>query len=111
MPIELPDQARKEAIASIERYLRENMEEKIGNVAASGLLGFFLEEVAPTRLLRMYRNACKCESQSWTSRFMKKSSSTGASTSARAGHASESAAEPFVAPDGLQRASPASVRG
>jgi uncharacterized protein (DUF2164 family) len=48
MPIELPDQARKEAITSIERYFRENMEEKIGNVAASGLLGFFLEEVGPS---------------------------------------------------------------
>jgi uncharacterized protein (DUF2164 family) len=48
MPIELPDLARKEAIASIERYFRENMEEKIGNVAASGLLGFFLEEVGPS---------------------------------------------------------------
>ena len=48
MPIELPDQARKQAIASIERYFRENMEEKIGNVAASGLLGFFLEEVGPS---------------------------------------------------------------
>ena len=48
MPIELPDQARKEAIASIERYFRENMEEEIGNVAAGGLLGFFLEEVGPS---------------------------------------------------------------
>ena len=48
MPIQLPDPARKEAIASIERYFRENMEEKIGNVAASGLLGFFLEEVGPS---------------------------------------------------------------
>jgi len=48
MSIELPDQARKEAIASIERYFRENMEEKIGNVAAGGLLGFFLEEVGPS---------------------------------------------------------------
>jgi uncharacterized protein (DUF2164 family) len=48
MSIELPDPARKAAIASIERYFRENMEEKIGNVAASGLLGFFLEEVGPS---------------------------------------------------------------
>ena len=48
MPIELPDPARKEAIASIERYFRENMEEKIGNVAAGGLLGFFLEEIGPS---------------------------------------------------------------
>jgi uncharacterized protein (DUF2164 family) len=47
MPIELPGEARKEAIASIERYFRENMEEKIGNIAAGALLGFFLEEVGP----------------------------------------------------------------
>lgn len=47
MPIELTDLARKEAIASIERYFRENMEEKIGNAAAGGLLGFFLEEIGP----------------------------------------------------------------
>jgi uncharacterized protein (DUF2164 family) len=48
MAIELPKDAHKEAVASIERYFRENMEEKIGNVAASGLLSFFLEEVGPT---------------------------------------------------------------
>ena len=47
MPIELPKEARQQAIASIERYFRENMEEKIGNIAASGLLSFFLEEVGP----------------------------------------------------------------
>jgi uncharacterized protein (DUF2164 family) len=48
MPIELPKEARAEAIASIERYFRENMEEPIGNVAAGALLGFFLEEVGPS---------------------------------------------------------------
>jgi uncharacterized protein (DUF2164 family) len=48
MAIELPKDARKEAVASIERYFRENMEEKIGNVAAGGLLSFFLEEIGPT---------------------------------------------------------------
>jgi uncharacterized protein (DUF2164 family) len=47
MTIELPKDARARAIASIERYFRENMEEKIGNVAASGLLGYFLEEIGP----------------------------------------------------------------
>jgi uncharacterized protein (DUF2164 family) len=47
MAIELQKDARKEAIASIERYFQENMEEKIGNVAAGGLLGFFLEEIGP----------------------------------------------------------------
>lgn len=48
MTIELSKEARQQAIASIERYFAENMEERIGNVAASGLLGFFLEEIGPS---------------------------------------------------------------
>lgn len=47
MSIELSKEARKEAIASIERYFRENMEEPIGNLAAGALLGFFVEEIGP----------------------------------------------------------------
>jgi uncharacterized protein (DUF2164 family) len=47
MSIELPREVRAEAVASIERYFRENMEEKIGNIAAGALLGFFLEEIGP----------------------------------------------------------------
>ena len=47
MTIELNKDARKEAVASIERYFVENMEEKIGNIAASALLGYFLEEIGP----------------------------------------------------------------
>jgi uncharacterized protein (DUF2164 family) len=47
MTIEIPREARKEAVASIERYFRENMEEPIGNIAAGALLGFFLEEIGP----------------------------------------------------------------
>jgi len=47
MTIELNKEACKEAIASIERYFRENMDEPIGNLAAGALLGFFLEEVGP----------------------------------------------------------------
>ncbi len=47
MTIEIPREARKEAIASIERYFRENMEEPIGNIAAGVLLGYFLEEIGP----------------------------------------------------------------
>ena len=47
MPIELSKEARAQAVASIERYFRENMDEPIGNVAAGGLLGFFLEEIGP----------------------------------------------------------------
>lgn len=45
--IELTREVRQQAVASIERYFAENMEEKIGNVAAGGLLGFFLEEIGP----------------------------------------------------------------
>lgn len=48
MTIELGKEARAEAIASIERYFREHMEEPIGNVAAGGLLGFFLQEIGPS---------------------------------------------------------------
>lgn len=47
MAIELPKPARAQAIASIERYFLEHMDERIGNVAAGGLLGFFLEEIGP----------------------------------------------------------------
>ena len=47
MTLQLSKDAHKQAVASIERYFRENMEEKIGNIAAGGLLGFFLEEVGP----------------------------------------------------------------
>lgn len=47
MAIELPAEQRKEAIASIERYFLENRDEKIGNMAASALLGYFLEELGP----------------------------------------------------------------
>ena len=48
MTIELSKEARAEAIASIERWFREHMDEPIGNVAAGGLLGFFLEEIGPS---------------------------------------------------------------
>jgi uncharacterized protein (DUF2164 family) len=47
MTIEIPKEARQQAVASIERYFLENMEEKIGNIAAGALLGYFLEEIGP----------------------------------------------------------------
>lgn len=47
MPIELPKEARSEAIQSIERYFQENMDERIGNIAAGALLNFFVEEIGP----------------------------------------------------------------
>ena len=48
MTIELSKEVRKEAIASIERYFQENMEERIGNIAAAALLNFFIEEGGPS---------------------------------------------------------------
>lgn len=47
MPIELKREARQQAIASIERYFSEELDQRIGNIAAGALLGFFLEEVGP----------------------------------------------------------------
>lgn len=47
MTIEISKESRTQLIASIERYFLENMDEKIGNIAAGGLLGFFLEELGP----------------------------------------------------------------
>ncbi|ASL45461.1 hypothetical protein bAD24_I18475 [Burkholderia sp. AD24] len=47
MAIELDKDVRKEAIASIQRYFRQDMENEIGNIQAGALLGFFLEEIAP----------------------------------------------------------------
>lgn len=47
MSIELSKINRQEAINSIQRYFQQNMEEPIGNLAASSLLEFFLEELGP----------------------------------------------------------------
>ena len=48
MSVELPKDVRSAAIASIERCFLENMDEKIRNITAGGLLGFFLEEIGPS---------------------------------------------------------------
>ena len=47
MPIDLAKPARQQAVESIERYFREHRDERIGNIAAGGLLAYFLEEIAP----------------------------------------------------------------
>ncbi len=47
MAIELDKAQREEAIASLQRYFRENMEEPLGNIGAGALLGFFIEEIGP----------------------------------------------------------------
>lgn len=48
MSIELSDEARKALITSIQRYFDQNMDEPIGNIAASALLNFMLQEIGPT---------------------------------------------------------------
>lgn len=47
MPIELSRDERTQAIASIERYFSEELEQRIGNIGAGALLNFFLEEIGP----------------------------------------------------------------
>jgi uncharacterized protein (DUF2164 family) len=47
MTIELSREQRAQAVSSIERYFREHMDDRIGNIAAGALLGFFLEEIGP----------------------------------------------------------------
>jgi len=46
--IELSREERAQALTSIERYFNENMEQRIGNIAAGALLAFFLEEIGAT---------------------------------------------------------------
>ena len=48
MTIELAKDVHREAVSSVERYFRENMEERIGNIAPAALLNFFIEEVGPS---------------------------------------------------------------
>jgi uncharacterized protein (DUF2164 family) len=45
--IELNKQAKAEALASLQRFLDENLDERVGNVAVGALLNFFVEEVGP----------------------------------------------------------------
>ncbi|HUB50718.1 MAG TPA: DUF2164 domain-containing protein [Terracidiphilus sp.] len=47
MNIELEKQARAQAIASLQRYFKENQPEPIGELPAGLLLNFFLEEIGP----------------------------------------------------------------
>ena len=44
----LSKEARAQAVASIERYFIEHMEERIGNSQAAALLNYVLEEIGPS---------------------------------------------------------------
>jgi uncharacterized protein (DUF2164 family) len=45
--IELSKPAREDAIASIQRYFERNLPEPIGELPASLLLNYFVEEIGP----------------------------------------------------------------
>lgn len=47
MSIELAKQSRQQALDSLQRYSKENLDEPLGNLAAGALLDFFLEEIGP----------------------------------------------------------------
>ena len=47
MAIEISKESRADAVESIKRYFRENMEDNIGDFAANGLLDYFLQELGP----------------------------------------------------------------
>lgn len=47
MKIEISQQARANAVASIQRYFEQNLPEPIGELPAGLLLDFFIEEVGP----------------------------------------------------------------
>ena len=48
MPITIPDDARRQAIASIKRYVSEELEQDVGDLKAGLLLDFILTEIGPT---------------------------------------------------------------
>lgn len=47
MAIELPKDVRAAAVTSIERYFEQQLEQRIGNIAAASLLAYFVEEIGP----------------------------------------------------------------
>ena len=48
MTITLNKDSRATAVTSIEKYFKDELDEKIGNIRAAALLNFFLEEIAPS---------------------------------------------------------------
>ena len=56
MQIELPDQSRADAIASLKRYFEENFE-PLGDLPAGLLLNYILEEIGPAIYNRAIHDA------------------------------------------------------
>lgn len=47
MSIDIPDDARQTAMASLQRYFDEHLEEPLGNLGAQALLEFVIAEIGP----------------------------------------------------------------
>ena len=48
MTLTLNKDVRATAVQSIERYFKDELDEKIGNIRAAALLNFFIEEIGPS---------------------------------------------------------------
>jgi uncharacterized protein (DUF2164 family) len=46
-PIEISDNARKQAVASIRKYFEQDLDQEIGELKASLVLDYFLAELGP----------------------------------------------------------------
>lgn len=57
MAIELTKEIKQNAITSIQRYSEANLDEPLGNIAASALLEFILEEIGPSIYNKGVRDA------------------------------------------------------
>ena len=85
MAIEISKEAHKTALASIQRYFAENMDDEIGNLEAGALLGFFLKEIGPAIYNQAVADAqtrMQARVMEQTSRSTKKSSNTGRNANA-----------------------------
>ena len=47
-PLTLSDASRKQAVAALQQYFADNMDDPIGDLKAGLLLDFFLSELAPS---------------------------------------------------------------
>ncbi len=65
MSIELSKEARARAIESIERYFADELDQRLGNIAAGALLGYVLQEIGPS----IYNQAVADVQERWTARI------------------------------------------
>ena len=64
MSIELSKEARARAIESIERYFADELDQRLGNIAAGALLGYVLQEIGPS----IYNQAVADVQERWMAR-------------------------------------------